>query len=226
MSGDEKEILRTYFKGVRRSSYSKGEVILDAEVEHSEIFYIESGYVKVYAINDQGDLYTHIIYKKGELFPVTWAFAGGIRNVFYEAVTDTVVHHTSRDSFVKFVKGSAEAAYALVTQVSRQFFIYANRVDNLEYRSARERVVYRLLFLASRFGTKRADGIVIELPLTHELIASTINLVRESVSRELEKLDKKGIIYSHNRHIVIKDMDRLNNELREPLNFAIWNILH
>lgn len=215
------QLVHSYFQTARRSTYSKGEVILDAE-QRSDVYYIESGFVKVYAINGQGELYTHIIYKSGELFPVMWTFNDSIQNVFYEAVTPTVVRHTSKEKFLAFAKGSVEAAYALIVQVSQQFFVYTSRVDNLEYRSARERVVYRLLFLGHRFGIKQADGIYIEVPLTHELLASTINLVRESVSRELEKLEKKQLISYKNRHIVIHDTQKLNEELSDPLNLNMW----
>ncbi len=215
------EIVDAYFQNARRSTYSKGEVILDAE-QRSDVYYIESGFVKVYAINGQGELYTHIIYKSGELFPVIWAFNDSIQNVFYEAITPTVVRHTSKEKFLAFANESVEAAYALVVQVSQQFFVYTSRVDNLEYRSARERVVYRLLFMAYRFGVKRPDGVHIELPLTHELIASTINLVRESVSRELEKLEKKQLINCRNRYVLIYDVQKLNQELSDPLDLDVW----
>ncbi len=221
MSAENKGVLYNYFQTARKSTYSKGEVILDAE-QRSDVYYIESGYVKVYAINSQGDLYTHIIYKSGEIFPVMWTFNDSNQNVFYEAVTETVVRHTSKEKFLTFAKGSVEAAYALVVQVSEQFYVYTCRVDNLEYRSARERVVYRLLFLASRFGTKQRDGVHIDVPLTHELLASTVNLVRESVSRELEKLEKKQLISYQNRHILIRDVNGLNNELTDPLDLSMW----
>jgi CRP/FNR family cyclic AMP-dependent transcriptional regulator len=62
-----------------------------------------------------------------------------------------------------------------------------------------------LLTMAERFGEKSPDGIIINVPLRHQDIASSINASRETASRELAFLDRKGLISNKQTYITIKD---------------------
>jgi CRP-like cAMP-binding protein len=106
----------------------------------------------------------------------------------------------------------------MARQLARQFTVFSDRIDNLEYKKSGERLAYRLLFLASRFGVRRNNRTVIDLPITHEVLAGTINLARESVSREMEKLERRGIISRINHQIIINNMVALRETLSQPLN--------
>ena len=72
--------------------------------------------------------------------------------------------------------------------------LHSERILNLEYRTVRERVVSFLLTTAQRFGTQTARGIRIDVPLRHQDIASSINATRETTTRELAYLERKGLI--------------------------------
>ncbi len=62
--------------------------------------------------------------------------------------------------------------------------------------NSRPRVEERLLLLfqhlAARFGRVTQDGIVVNLPLTHELLSKMVSVQRQSVSLALSELDKQG----------------------------------
>jgi CRP-like cAMP-binding protein len=190
----------------------------------SGVIYIESGFVEVYSISDDGDRYVHIIYKKGEIFPLVWALKDVKRRIFYEAVSDVVVAEADRDDFLKFIKSDPKITYDVLSQLAQQFYIFADRLDNLEYKSARERVAYRLAFLASRFGEKQKKSVIIKAPITHELIGGSINLARETVSREIEKLEKRNLISRRGGLIVIKDIQKLAKEFSEPITLDLWGL--
>ncbi len=127
----------------------------------------------------------------------------------------------SQENFIKAVRADLELSNAFGTQLARQFKIYAERVDNLEYKKANERIAYRLLFLASRFGVKNKDTIVIDAPITHELFANSINLARESVSREMGRLTEKGIIAKVDHRIIITDLAALKNIVGDLSDFKL-----
>lgn len=202
----------------------KGEVILGNESTPNGVYYIQSGYVKIYTISNDGDEYLHIIYGQGEIFPVIWAFLGvQSKSLFYETLSECTLWRLSRDWLHTFMINRPDICYALSQQLAQQFRIFADRVDNLEYKRASERVAYRLLFLANRFGNKQPDGsISIDPPITHAAFASSINLARESVSRELEKLEKEAIIRHNEHHIYIRDVEALASKLSRPINLENW----
>jgi CRP/FNR family transcriptional regulator len=109
-------------------------------------------------------------------------------------------------------------------QLARQFRVFADRVDNLEYKHASERVAYRLLFLASRFGIRSGSTIAIDVPLTHETFANSINLARETVSRQIEKLEKAHIIQSKPHQFIILDVPALTAKMSRPNNINNWTL--
>lgn len=201
--------LAEYFKKGRQLTCEAGQVILAPGEASPEVFYIENGFIKVYSISRRGEIYLHIIYKSGEIFPLTWTIKNSRHDVFYEAISDTGLRRLPKADFLKFVKSNSAAAYILLEQFAAQFDIHISRVENLQHRRADERVAHRLLALAKRFGQEHGGETIIDAPITHQLIADSINLTRESVSRAIEKLENLGAIRYSERKIVIRNSSLL-----------------
>jgi CRP/FNR family transcriptional regulator len=212
-----------FFDAAKQKKFSAGELIMTGE-DPSGVVMVMKGFVDVYSISDEGDRYVHIIYKSDEIFPLIWVFRGIRRRVFYEAMTDVVVAEAPKEQLVKLLKSRTEASFDVMSQLAEQFYIFADRLDNLEYKSAYERVAYRLVFLASRFGEQSGGSVIIKAPLTHELIGQSINLARETVSRAIEKLEKAGLIGRKDNFIVIKDIEKLGREFSEPITLDLWGL--
>ncbi len=215
--------LAALFKTETSKKFLAGEVILSGE-EPPGVFYIEKGFVQVYSISDSGDRYLHIIYKHSELFPLIWAIKNVRRRVFYEALTGVELRQMPRHKFLDLIRKNIKAASEIMRQLAEQFYVYADRLDNLEYKTAHERVVYRVLFLASRFGRRDRSRIIIEVPVTHELIAESINLTRETVSREIEKLEKQKLLSRRGGNIVIENLEELNKQFSQPISLDLWGL--
>ena len=217
------ELISRFKKG-RLLTYRKGEIILRAAEEPSGVYYIGQGFIRVYSITDQGEENTHIIYKAGEVFPLIWAFNDIARNVFYESLSASRLWRLPKDELLYHVKTSHNVSLSLLRQAVNQFNIFADRLDNLEYTDALERVVYRLLYLAGRFGQKKGRKIIINAPITHQHIASSINLARETVSREIERLERRGLVSHQKRAIVLNDIAGLENLIGESISLNLWGL--
>ena len=212
-----------FFDSARQKRFTAGEIVLNGE-EPTGVVYIQKGFVQVYSISDEGNRYIHIIYKDGELFPLIWALNNVRRRIFYEAISDVMVAEAPREDFLDLIKKDAAAANDVLRLLAGQFYVFADRLDNLEYKSAPEKVAYRLAFLASRFGERKGSSVVIKAPLTHGLISESINLARETVSREIEKLERRGILGYDGKYIVVKDIDKLGDEFSEPITLNLWGL--
>jgi CRP-like cAMP-binding protein len=217
---DEKHLRKIFTTGARRI-YGKGEVIRRSDEPTTEIFYIESGFVKVYSLNNRSEIYVHLIYTKGEVFPLRWLTGSNLQNLYYEALSPCELFALPREIFTKELDASKELTAATLHRVINQFALYVDRLDNLQYKYAQERVIYRLLFLARRFGVAQDDGTcLIDAPISQQLIANSINVSRENVSRELERLNKKGLIKYVNKQIVIQDSAELHSLIPGQLSFS------
>jgi CRP-like cAMP-binding protein len=124
-------------------------------------------------------------------------------------MTATTVWRISPQNYLSFLHNHPSALPPLLDMVTEMYRIHSERLLNLEYRTVRERLVSFLLTMSNRFGKEVNDGVIIEVPLRHQDIASSINASRETASREVAALERKGLIVSKSSHIVLKDIDAL-----------------
>jgi CRP/FNR family transcriptional regulator len=97
----------------------------------------------------------------------------------------------------------------ILDMVTEMYRIHSERILNLEYRTVRERLVSFLLTMSHRFGQETADGLMINAPLRHQDIASSVNASRETASRELAKLEKRRLIKTKQFYITLIDTEAL-----------------
>ncbi|MEK7472330.1 MAG: Crp/Fnr family transcriptional regulator [Patescibacteria group bacterium] len=97
----------------------------------------------------------------------------------------------------------------VLRQVVGLITIYTQRIQTLEFRTARGRIVAELLNLAERFGKDGGNEVTINVPVTHQEIADSINMNRETASRALEQLSKEGLVGQKNHLFIIRDLAKL-----------------
>lgn len=197
----------------KRLTYSKGEFIIRPGDTPSGVFLIETGLVKAYDITKYGEENLLIIRKAGEIFPLIWAMTGQERQVIYETVSPTVTWQIPREVFLEVMHEHPGALYPLLSMTVEMYRIHSERIINLEYRSVRERLISFLLTMAQRFGKVSKDGVTINVPLRHQDIASSINSSRETTSREMVALERKGLLVNQQTYITLKDVDELRSYL-------------
>jgi CRP/FNR family transcriptional regulator len=196
-----------------RLTYKKGEFIIRPGEVPSGIFYIEEGLVKAYDITKYGEENMLIIRKAGEIFPLIWAITGQGKHVIYEALVPTKVWRVKRELFTETVQQQPGIIVPFLDIILEMYRMHSERILNLEYRSVRERLISFLLLMAQRFGKQGPQGLVIDVPLRHQDIASSINASRETTSREMAILEKKELITNHQACITLIDTEQLRSFL-------------
>jgi CRP/FNR family transcriptional regulator len=143
--------------------------------------------------------------------------------MFYEALESTTVWLVPREQFIEYISHDSEAAFELLEEMVDRYNLYSGRIDNLLYSDARERSAYRLLSLANRFGTKTDDGLCINVTITHEDLAHSINMTRETFGRSFGRLQKRDIIgYDERKRWIIKDLPALVQIIGREETEAMW----
>lgn len=208
------DLLEIFHRQGSRYTYKKGEFIIRPGEIPSGIFYIESGLVKAYDITKYGEENLLIIRREGEVFPLIWAITGQERQVIYEAIGPTAVWEVSRAVFLEHIKENTESLAPLLDMTLEMYRIHSERILNLEYRSVRERLISFLITMSHRFGKKTPEGLVINVPLRHQDIASSINSSRETTTRELAALERKELLSVHQSIITLKDLNKLHSYLQ------------
>jgi CRP/FNR family transcriptional regulator len=199
-------------KGVKQE-FKKGDfVIRPGDAPHG-VFFIYEGMVKAYDITKYNEENLLIIRKQDEIFPLIWAITGHEHHIIYQTLAPTTTYRISREAFLDFIKSSSESMTPLLDMVMEMYRLHGERIFTLEYRSVRERLISFLLTTSQRFGRLTENGLLIEVPLRHQDIASSINATRETTSRELSALERKGLLANKQSYILLKDVDSLKKHL-------------
>jgi CRP/FNR family cyclic AMP-dependent transcriptional regulator len=212
-NANELRALVNLFHGGTKLTYSKGEFIIRPGESPPGIFYIESGLAKAYDITKYGEENLLIIRKTGELMGLTWVVTGQDRHIIYSALAPTTVWLISRDAFIKYVREHPAAALPIADMLTDMYRLHSERIMTLEYRTVRERLVSFLLTTAMRFGESTPAGTRIAVPLKHQDIASSISATRETTSRAIAELERKGQLISEQSFITLVDESGLRNLL-------------
>jgi CRP-like cAMP-binding protein len=201
------------FQKGNRLTYKKGEFIIRPGESPPGIFFIDKGIVKAYDITKYGEENLLVIRHKHEIFPLIWAITGQERSIVYEAITPTEVCMISRDTFLKHLQDHPDALAPILDMALEMYRIHSERIINLEYRSVRERLISFLITMGHRFGRETTEGLLIDVPLRHQDIASSINASRETASRELSALERKGLLLNKQSLITLVNVEKLQTYL-------------
>ena len=205
-----------FFKAGSKLTYKKGEAVIRPGDEPNGIYYIKSGFVKAYTITKYGEENSLIIRQTCEVFPMIWAFTGEHRDVTYEALDDCTIYRQSKTAYIKFLDDNPVATKAVLDMAIEMYRLHSERVNNLSYRTVKERVVSFLLISCDRFGKPTKNGqILIDAPIRHHDIAASISTTRETTTRELNSLIRKGLIRNHQQRIYIIDYRALQKILSD-----------
>jgi CRP/FNR family transcriptional regulator len=196
-----------------KQTFRKGDFIIRPGDTPPGVFYIEQGLVKAYDITKYHEENLLIIRREDEIFPLIWAITGQERHVIYQALAPTTVWQISRPEFLKYMQSRPDALAPLLDMTIEMYRLHSERILNLEYRTVRERIISFLLTMSQRFGRKTEEGLLIDVPLRHQDIASSVNATRETTSRELSALERKELISNKQSLIVLKDLDGLRKHL-------------
>jgi CRP/FNR family cyclic AMP-dependent transcriptional regulator len=210
---DQIDALLKVFKTGDELTYKKGEFIIRPGQKPTGVFYIKSGIVKAYDISKYGEENLLVIRKEKEVFPLIWAVTGQERHIIYEALSPVILLHVERKKFYDTLRDKPETMTPVLDMVIEMYRIHSERILNLEYRSVRERLISFLLTMSVRFGKNTKAGIIIDVPLRHQDIASSINATRETTSREITFLEQNGLVTNEQSVITLLDVKKLNTFL-------------
>lgn len=213
-NADQMRALVDLFHTGTKLTYSKGEFIIRPGESPPGIFYLESGLVKAYDITKYGEENLLIIRKPGEFLGLTWGVTGLDRHIIFSALApDTTVWLISREAFTDFIREHPETALPVIETITEMYRLHSERIMTLGYRTVRERLISFLLTAAERFGEQTPAGTRIAAPLKHQDIASSISATRETTSRALAELERRGQLKSEQSYITLFDEKKLRSFL-------------
>lgn len=203
----------SFFRQFKHQIYKKGEILIRADEDPSGIFYVKTGIVKKYAISMKGDELVVNLFKPVSFFPMSWAINDTPNKFFYEALTDVEIWKAPKEKAVMFIQENPDVLFDLLARVYRGTEGMLTRMAYLMSGNAYARLITELLIHAKRFGTKTNENTSVAVRVSETELASQAGMTRETVSREMKVLKKKGFVTFNKNTLVIDDIEKLEEEL-------------
>src|SRR6478672_6882355 len=188
-------------------SHPSNQVILLENDWGTSVYFILDGWVKIRTYNLDGKEVTLNILGKGELFGEMAAIEEAPRSTDVITLAPTLIGNMPSQDFVQLIHTEPLAGIRLA-QLMAGRLRQVNRRLRLRESDSTSRVADILLFLAEGQGKGSKKGV--EIPnLPHRELSSLSGLARETVTRVLNKLEKKELIVRDRDILCIPDMHAL-----------------
>lgn len=191
---------------VRELRCKKGEVIFREGTLPSGIFLIRSGKVKKYKA-DQNDR-DQIIYVAGagELIGYHAILSEERYPDSAAAMEDTEIAFIPKEDFLATLSQSPLFAQRLLKAMSHEFTVLANTISVIAQRSGPERLAIALIVLREKFKQGLSGEEAVALTVSRADLSGMAGIAEENVIRLLKEFKTEGILETHGRKIVIKDI--------------------
>ena len=207
--------LDVFFNQYKPLQYRARTIISHPNDAQSSVFYIKSGYLRVFRISEQGEELTLTILKPKDFFPLTYGMTNSTAlNAYYlETITPLEIWKVRIDQFVSFVKSEPEIYAELTERVLIRFDSMLTKMEYLVFNNAYTKVAATIISCARKFGVSNGNKITIPVPLTHKDIATLIGITRETTSLEMKKLEKQGFVTRNGKQLIVKNITKLEESV-------------
>lgn len=198
----------------RPRRYDRGEILVREQVQCDAVVVLRTGRVKVTSYTAGGTEVILAVRGPGALIGELSAMDGGAYSATVQALEPVTALVTPLPEFTTFLQAHGRVA-VLLTQLLVGRLRDADR-KRIEFgaHDTTGRVAARLLELVDRFGEQTADGILINLPLSQDELASWTGASREAVSKALSALRADGAIRTSRLRVVVRDLEALRARVR------------
>ena len=145
----------------------------------------------------------------GEVFGEMSFLDEGERTDFATAMEPALICAINKEEFKKFISENSELNLRITRLIGLRLKKYTERIEELVFKDASQRIVSFLLRLANDNGKQLGKDIFVKPFLKHQDIADLTACSRQTVNSVLTDLREKKIIHFDRRKLIIHDKETL-----------------
>lgn len=198
------EDMRQMEKMTQMFTISKSELIYLPGTPAKSIYLLKRGRVRISRLSPEGKQITLSILEAGNIFgELALIEEEGSWDSLAESMEETLLCMVRKEDFESFLQRHPELNLKVTKWMGLRLHQVSNQLDALVFKSAEQRLQDLLVQLSQKYRKPVADGIQINLTLTHQELGELTNIARPTVSELLQRLQKKGRIRLEKRRIVV-----------------------
>lgn len=193
----------------RVEDHQAGEAVFHAGQPATSIYVVASGTAKVVRPSLDGTEVLLDIARPGDFFGVLPSLGAVTYADSAWALTPLCVLALDGSAFEEILDEHPSVARAGLRVVAQRLEQAQSHIHAMAAATSEQRVAAALVMLAGRVGVPRSNGLLLDLPLSRDDLASLTGTASETVSRVLARLQRDGLIDSGRRWIAIVDLPAL-----------------
>lgn len=194
------ETLREIRKHAVTRTYPKDTIVLSEGDASNSLYLIDSGRVKFYLSDEEGQEVILNFQGAGEYFGELSLLDGAPRSVSVMTEEPTTLSVVSRDEFLGYLRSKPDIALELLQNMAVRMRELSDEVRAL----ALSNVYGRVKRLLTRLAQERDDGAIVTEKMTHQQISQMVGASREMVSRIMKDLVNGGYIQAEGDVFLMK----------------------
>jgi len=176
--------------------YAKDQIVFLEEESCNCMYLIYSGKVRVVKQNEEGKEQIITIHKKNDFFGEMSLLDGKTAPATVIAHEESVIGFLSKDDFDRHLMSNEGVRRKIIALLCGRLRDSWEMIKVLSFNT--ENAEYRMMSILDRlqelYGVRDDRGVIINVKLTHQQLASYASITRETVSRVLKTLEKAQMI--------------------------------
>ncbi|MCF8011181.1 MAG: Crp/Fnr family transcriptional regulator [Clostridiales bacterium] len=190
--------------------YPKGHVLFAAGDIADRVYLIESGWVKIYRLSLDGRRVTvGSIRSPGEMMGLAETMLSVERTCFAGTINDVSMVVLRKKQFEELLAKQPFLAIKISKILAARMREAEGIIHEMVCWQAPGRLALALMKISERCGKVTNNGIILDVQLTHEEIASMVGTSRQTVTSLLNTFKQEKSIAYEGRTIRITDPDKL-----------------
>jgi CRP-like cAMP-binding protein len=185
--------------------YSKGEIIHLQNEVCSTMDIILKGRVAVQKMDEEGGILKINVFSGGSILGANLLFSS--RNFYPMTVTSetqAVLLHLPKELILELSQTNVHFMTGLMTEISDKTLLLTDKIDEISLKTIRQKI---LDFLRYEYLLQKKD--VLDIALPKKDLAERFGVRRTSLSRELNKMRKDGLLEYTAKTVTLKDISSI-----------------
>jgi CRP-like cAMP-binding protein len=198
----------------RWRTYAPGNAIIQHRDQSNSVYALARGQVEVKVYSGTGKVVDFRIIDAGQTFGEYSAIDGKPRSATVEAKTECLVGTISGSDFVELLKTDPAISFQFIVHMVGQVRDLTQRMVELATLAVKHRIHAELLRLVRKEKRAGNQATIAPKPTDND-IANRVATDRASVTREMLRLAKAGLIRREGRTLHVLDVARLERMVEE-----------
>lgn len=178
------------------------------------VYFINTGKIKIYKSDINGKEQIVAIMKKGEMFPHVGFFRKGDYPAYAEVLENSTLIAVPISKFENVLIENPELCIKVFRVLGEKIVDLQNRLEEQILNNTYEQIIKLLIRLSQNHGMEQEDGTIrLKSEFTNRDLANMIGTTRETISRTLTKMKKDELIEVDTEGNMIVDVNILMEEI-------------